>query len=110
MAAKARKKKKHIPQRTCIGCRSVQAKQTLVRIVRTPTDGVQVDQHGKLNGRGAYLHDRRSCWEAGLQGRLANALKTELSPEDVARLQAFMQNLPEESQVDPVIEQEDKTM
>lgn len=101
MAAKARKKKKHVPQRTCVGCRSVQAKKTLVRIVRTPTDGVQVDPHGKMNGRGAYLHDRRSCWEAGLHGHLANALKTELSPEDVARLQKFMQNLPEENPVDP---------
>lgn len=110
MATKARKKKKHVPQRTCIGCRTVQAKQTLVRIVRTPADGVQVDPHGKMNGRGAYLHDRRSCWKAGLQGRLATALKTELSPEDVARLQAYMQNLPEESQADTGADQEDKTM
>ena len=110
MAAKVRKKKRHVPQRTCVGCRTVQAKQTLVRIVRTPTEGVQVDPHGKMNGRGAYLHNRRSCWQASLKGRLAQALKTELSPEDISRLQTYMQTLPDEDQDEPSSEQEDKTM
>ncbi len=91
--------KKHIPQRTCVGCRDVQAKQTLVRIVRTPEDGVQVDLKGKLHGRGAYLHNRRSCWENGLKGRLAFALKAELNEEDYQRLQAYMMTLPEEDEV-----------
>ena len=84
---------KHIPQRTCIGCRTVMAKRQLVRIVRT-ADGVLVDPTGKLAGRGAYLHDRRSCWESGLAGSLAHALKTELTADDRGRLEAFMNTLP----------------
>ena len=36
------KPKKHIPQRTCIGCREVNEKKTLVRIVRSP-EGVCID-------------------------------------------------------------------
>lgn len=72
------------------------AKRSLIRIVRT-TDGVQVDLTGKLAGRGAYLHDRRSCWERGLRGGLAHALKTELLPADRERLEAFVIALPEES-------------
>ena len=87
---------KHIPQRTCVGCRTVMPKRQLIRIVRSP-EGVQVDLTGKLAGRGAYLHDRQSCWERGLKGALAHALKTELSPEERERLQAFMETLPEES-------------
>jgi len=71
-------------------------KRQLIRIVRSP-EGVQVDQTGKLAGRGAYLHDRRSCWERGLKGALAHALKTELAPGDRERLQAFLEALPEES-------------
>jgi predicted RNA-binding protein YlxR (DUF448 family) len=71
-------------------------KRQLIRIVRTP-DGVQVDSTGKMAGRGAYLHDRRSCWERGLKGALAHALKTELAAGDRERLQAFMETLPEES-------------
>jgi predicted RNA-binding protein YlxR (DUF448 family) len=71
-------------------------KRQLIRIVRTP-DGVQVDSTGKMAGRGAYLHDRRSCWERGLKGALAHALKTELAAGERERLQAFMETLPEES-------------
>ncbi len=65
-----------------------------MRIVRGP-DGVRVDLTGKLAGRGAYLHDRRSCWEAGLSGSLARALKVEISTTDRERLVAFMSALPE---------------
>jgi predicted RNA-binding protein YlxR (DUF448 family) len=85
---------KHIPQRTCVGCRTVMAKRQLVRVVRT-TEGVLVDPTGKLAGRGAYLHDRRSCWEAGLRGSLAHALKVDLSAADRDRLESFMKALPQ---------------
>jgi predicted RNA-binding protein YlxR (DUF448 family) len=67
----------------------------MVRIVRT-TDGVQVDPTGKLAGRGAYLHDRRECWERGLKGALAHALKTNLTLDDRVRLEDFMNSLPYE--------------
>jgi hypothetical protein len=85
---------KHIPQRTCVGCRSVLAKRQLIRIVRT-ADGVKVDPTGKLAGRGAYLHDRRSCWEAGLEGSLAHALKVDLTAADRDNLESFMITLAE---------------
>jgi predicted RNA-binding protein YlxR (DUF448 family) len=71
-----------------VGCRTVLGKRQLVRLVRT-NEGVLLDPTGKRAGRGAYLHDRRSCWEAGLQGSLARALKTELTMADRERLQAF---------------------
>jgi predicted RNA-binding protein YlxR (DUF448 family) len=86
---------KHVPQRTCVGCRSVSAKRGLIRIVRTP-DGVRIDETGKLSGRGAYLHDRRSCWERGLKGPLAGALKADLSGGDLKGLRQYMEKLPDE--------------
>jgi uncharacterized protein len=94
VSGKPAKRPKHIPQRTCVGCRLVLPKRSLVRLVRRP-EGVQIDPTGKLAGRGAYLHNMRSCWEKGLKGSLARALKTDLTPEDLARLQQFMQTLPE---------------
>jgi uncharacterized protein len=99
MTAKPAKPVKHVPQRTCVGCHTVRAKRTLVRVVRTP-EGVMVDPTGKLNGRGAYLHNSRSCWERGLSGALKNALKVELTTEDEQRLEAFMDSLPTESSVE----------
>jgi predicted RNA-binding protein YlxR (DUF448 family) len=81
---------KHIPQRTCIGCREVEAKRTLMRIVRTPDGHVVADPTGKKAGRGAYLHKERECWEAalGARGGLERALKLDapLLPEDRAAL------------------------
>lgn len=99
MTAKPAKPVKHVPQRTCVGCHTVRAKRTLVRVVRTP-EGVMVDPTGKLNGRGAYLHNSRSCWERGLSGALKNALKVELTTEDKQLLEAFKDSLPTESSVE----------
>ncbi len=103
MAQKSAPRLKHIPQRTCVGCREVLAKRTLIRLVRTP-DGLKIDPTGKQSGRGAYLHDRRSCWERGLKGALSHALKCELSIQDRELLMNFMTSLPIE---DPQIEKQD---
>jgi uncharacterized protein len=93
VSKKPQKRVKHVPQRTCIGCRTILAKKTLIRIVRTP-DGVQVDPTGKAPGRGAYIHGSRSCWERALKGQIGNALKTELTDTDRQNLTEFMKSLP----------------
>jgi hypothetical protein len=90
--------RKHIPSRTCIACQRTGSKRELVRVVRTPSAGVQVDATGKLAGRGAYLCQNRICWERGLRSqRLSQALKTTLTPEEIATLRAFAMTLPEVS-------------
>lgn len=96
MSKKPSRRGRHVPQRTCVGCRETLAKRTLIRVVRSP-EGVRIDQSGKLPGRGAYLHDRVSCWERGLKGALANALRTNLSVEEREALLSFMATLPAES-------------
>jgi len=96
MAKKPIQRVKHVPQRTCVGCREVLPKRKMVRVVRT-AEGVQVDPTSKLAGRGAYLHDRRECWERGLKGTLAHALKTTLTMEERATLEVFMNTLPYEA-------------
>jgi uncharacterized protein len=72
-------------------------KRALLRLVRQP-EGVHIDLTGKLAGRGAYLHNVRICWEKGLKGPLANALKVNLTPDDLDRLRQFMQTLPEDNE------------
>ena len=99
MSKKSVKRVKHVPQRTCVGCRTTMPKRQMLRIVRT-SHGVQIDPTGKLAGRGAYLHDRRECWERGLHGGLAHALKIVLSADDSARLENFMKTLPLEAGTD----------
>ena len=96
MTKKPVQRVKHVPQRTCVGCREVLPKRTLIRIVRT-AEGVRVDPTGKLAGRGAYLHDRYICWERGLKGALQNALKTTLTADEHAKLEEFMNTLPQDT-------------
>ena len=93
MTGRTSKKGKHIPQRTCVGCRLVLPKRTLIRIVRTP-NGVAIDGTGKANGRGAYLHNRQICWEKGLKGALAHALRMDLTEHDRELLLEYMATLP----------------
>ena len=64
----------------------------MTRLVRT-SEGVQVDLTGKLTGRGAYLHNLRSCWEVGLRGSLGRALRTSISPDDHDHLVAYLESL-----------------
>jgi uncharacterized protein len=80
---------RRLPQRTCVGCRTVQPKRQLVRLVRRTDGSVEIDPTGKAAGRGAYLHDRAECWRQALHSRaLEHALKTDLTEADRARLRA----------------------
>ncbi len=73
---------RHIPVRTCVVCREKAGKRTLVRVVRTEA-GVRVDPTGKINGRGAYLCERESCWDRALTSDILNkALRITLTAED----------------------------
>jgi predicted RNA-binding protein YlxR (DUF448 family) len=67
----------------------------MIRVVRTP-DGVRIDPSGKSPGRGAYLHNKKSCWEAALKGPLDRALKTNISTESRHELEAYMESLTNE--------------
>lgn len=74
---------RRIPQRTCIACRRLASKRELVRLVCTSGGSVEVDNSGRMAGRGAYLCRRRECWEVGLRGgRLEHALRATLGEDN----------------------------
>ena len=77
------RRKKHIPQRSCVACRQKQDKRSLTRLVRTIDAGIYIDPTGKKNGRGAYLCNNRCCWEKAVNGSLLDkALRTTLTQTD----------------------------
>lgn len=85
---------KHIPQRTCLACRKVRAKQELVRLVRISDGSVEVDIGGKKAGRGVYLCPAPECWEIGLKGsRLEHSLRTTLTQDNREQLIRFGKDL-----------------
>lgn len=53
---------KKIPMRQCVGCREMKQKNTLIRILKTDSEGFIVDVTGKKNGRGAYICPNADCF------------------------------------------------
>ena len=87
---------RHVPQRTCVGCRTTAAKRGFVRIVRTGEGRVAVDPTGKAAGRGAYLCASPACWEVALKrGRLAQSLRVTIAEDDRQALATHAATLPE---------------
>ncbi len=87
-------RRKHIPQRTCVGCGQVQGKRDMTRVVRTAEGRVHIDPTGKCPGRGAYVHQARECWQLALQNRrLELALRVALPEQDCVDLLKFAETL-----------------
>ena len=77
------KEKKIIAQRACVGCRRVQHKKEMLRVVRTPAGTIDVDLTGKTPGRGAYLCRKPECLKAALKRRqFERVFKTKV-PADI---------------------------
>jgi predicted RNA-binding protein YlxR (DUF448 family) len=86
---------KHVPERSCVACRKVRPKRHLVRLVRTPNGGVEVDTSWRRPGRGAYLCPARECWQlAARRKSLDHALAVTVSPEAWQALEAYAEGLP----------------
>ena len=83
------------PQRTCIGCREVAGKRALIRIVRAAAGGVAVEStRERLPGRGAYLHQKRSCWEHALSsGTIGKALRMSPDSGDIEGLRRHLETI-----------------
>ena len=60
---------------------SYENKQELLRIVRTPEGVVQVDETGKMNGRGAYIKKDLSVLEKAMKSKVLDN-KLECKIED----------------------------
>ena len=86
------KGKKLIAQRACVGCRKVQDKQAMIRVVRTPAGTVEVDLSGKAAGRGAYLCKKPECLKVALKRRqFDRAFKTKVPADIYDRINAELE-------------------
>lgn len=56
-----------MPERTCLGCRSVLPKSALVRLALDGEGRLRADSSGRLGGRGAYICPDKGCLAAALK-------------------------------------------
>ena len=75
-------KTKKIPMRTCVVTKEKCEKKDLLRVVRTPSGEVIVDDTLKANGRGAYLKKDKNVIEKAKSSKiLEKHLEVQISDE-----------------------------
>lgn len=79
-------KPRRIPQRTCVGCRTVRPKRELIRVVRRQTGEIEVDFTGKVPGRGAYICPDVECLRAAVKGRRLDRALERTVDDDTLRI------------------------
>ena len=73
---------KKTPLRKCIGCGEMIAKRDMLRIIKTKENEIKLDPTGKENGRGAYLHFNRSCFDQAVRSKgLERSFKMSIQPD-----------------------------
>ena len=63
-------KNRKIPLRTCVVSKESLPKSELLRIVRTPDGDIEVDETGKMNGRGAYIKKDLGVLESAQKSKI----------------------------------------
>ncbi len=72
-----------IPMRTCVVTKEKLPKGELIRIVRTPSGEVIIDETGKANGRGAYLKKDKEVFLKAKKNKTLNKMLEVEVPDKV---------------------------
>lgn len=110
VTAEAGDRHRHVPQRTCVGCRRTRPKAQLLRIAASP-DTVRLDVPHQLPGRGAYVCPEPRCVDAAARrdGRaVQRALRTRRSDQVTTALEdaAHLASQPSTAPPDGTLQQE----
>lgn len=76
-------KTRKIPMRTCVVTKEKCEKKELLRIVRNKELGVQVDETGKLNGRGVYIKKDLEVLKKARKNKILDKRLEVVVPEEV---------------------------
>lgn len=69
--------------RQCIGCRQPMEKKNMIRIIRNPEGGIELDASGKKNGRGAYVCRSQECLTKAMKSKgLERSFRLQI-PEEI---------------------------
>ena len=80
---------KKTPVRRCVGCGEHFPKNTLIRVLRTPSGEILLDMTGKASGRGAYLCKSAACLKrARKSGKISASLECAIPEEVYDRLES----------------------
>ena len=76
-------KPRKIPQRQCVGCRTMFDKRELLRVVKSPEGEISLDPGGKKSGRGAYVCRKAECLKKAQKSKALDRALDVTIPEAV---------------------------
>lgn len=86
-----------VPLRQCTGCGEMKNKKEMIRVIKTPEDGIVIDATGKKNGRGAYLCCSKECYNKAVKSKaIERSLKISIPKEVYEALEKELNNLESE--------------
>ncbi len=93
-------KNPRVAERTCLGCRTAQPQDELLRLVRSPDGEVIPDPQRRLPGRGVYLCYRSDCLvQAVRRGQFERGFRQPVKAVDLEAMHAqLLQQLQEQLQ------------
>ena len=75
--------KKKVNISICTGCKQLNEKKELIRVVRTDENQYYIDLTGKMSGRGAYICKSIECFEKAFKSKgLERSFKATI-PKDI---------------------------
>lgn len=90
-----KKRVRHIPQRTCLGCGKKSSKEVFLRIVRIKEGSIVVTKDRRVHGRSAYTCRNVACVANSVK-KLERAFKIKIDEEEKRKLQEKLLALLEE--------------
>lgn len=76
-------KPKKIPLRKCVATNEQYPKKEMFRIVRTPLGSIEIDEVGKMNGRGAYLSKTKKAIEIAKKKKILDKHLEVAVPDEI---------------------------
>ena len=76
-------KPKKIPLRKCVATSEQYPKKEMFRIVRTPLGSIEIDEVGKMNGRGAYLSKTKKAIEIAKKKKILDKHLEVAVPDEI---------------------------
>ena len=76
-------KPKKLPLRKCVATNEQYPKKEMFRIVRTPLGSIEIDEVGKMNGRGAYLSKTKKAIEIAKKKKILDKHLEVAVPDEI---------------------------
>lgn len=76
-------KPKKVPLRKCVATNEQYPKKEMFRIVRTPLGSIEIDEVGKMNGRGAYLSKTKKAIEIAKKKKILDKHLEAIVPDEI---------------------------